>query len=524
MLANDGAFENTAANVGDNAQSSSNKLLYWLLGFLVVYVIIRGVAGAAIRPFFFDELITGAVVSQPSANDIWNSLAHAVDSHPPLFYLAEKAASAMLNNKHIALRLPSILALPCTLICVFVYLKKRNSERVAFLAAALLLVTNLYLTYSTDARAYSMLIACIAFALVCYQRVPSLFWTAMLGLSLALAESLHYYAIFSMLPFWVAEAVHFFRGRRFRWRVWATLAFGFVPLLFSWPLLLQFRAYYGPYIWTHYGLTSIPQTYGSFFYTGGAFGVAIVAVCAAGVISARLRPDGLRTTETGEGASDPVEGALLLALLALPFPAYIITKIGHGTMTDHYVLAVILGIVLSLACAMSMASRRVLALVAIFVLSTIFIHELSFWRNAHSLRLENPAMSIEAFVEQAGYPELPVIVSSGHRYLQLSYYASPEWKYRFVFLEDEQKAVQYTATDSIDKNLVVLRRYTPLRMDEFSEFVSCHSRFLLYVEDPGIGFDWLPSYLPRVAASVQALVVEPTQKVYLVTMKENPSH
>ena len=40
----------------------------------------------------------------------------------------------------------------------------------------------------------------------------------MLGLSLALAESLHYYAVFSMLPFWVAEFVYSVRARRIRWQ------------------------------------------------------------------------------------------------------------------------------------------------------------------------------------------------------------------------------------------------------------------------------------------------------------------
>ena len=57
-----------------------------------------------------------------------------------------------------------------------------------------------------EARSYSIMIACVALALVCYQRLPSIRWAALLGVSLVLAESFHYYALLAMIPFLVAEA------------------------------------------------------------------------------------------------------------------------------------------------------------------------------------------------------------------------------------------------------------------------------------------------------------------------------
>jgi hypothetical protein len=521
MLADKAVRENTAVSARGTAKLPAEKLIYWLLGFLVCYVIVRGVAGSATRPIGFDELITLAVASQPSAKDIWDSLAQAVDSHPPLFYLVEKAALGAVNNEHIAIRLLSILALPCTIICVFAYIRGKNTERIAFLGAALLLLTSLYQTYFIEARAYSMVIACIAFGLVCYQRVPSLFWATMLGLSLALAESLHYYAMFSMLPFWVAEFVYSVCARRFRWSVWAALVFGFAPLLFFWRLLANLRAYYGAHIWTHYRLSSIPATYGSLVFTGGALGFAVIAVCVAAIVAGRLLPvQGV----LGEGVErDPVEAALLLALLALPFPTALAANLMNGAMVERYVLATTLGIVLSLACALSLARKGVVALFALFVLSTVGVHELSFWRSAHSLSLKNPTAMIEEFVQTVGHPDLPVVIPDGLLYLEIAYYTSPKWKDRFIYLEDQQKATQYLATDSVDKNLVVLRRYMPLHVNEFSEFVSRNPRFLLYVEQTGAQFDWLTGYLPGVASSVQALVLDPHRSVYLVTMKENSS-
>ena len=210
--------------------------------------------------------------------------------------------------------------------------------------------------------------------------------------------------------------------------VLVALGFGLVPLCLFWPLLANLRAYYGPHIWGHYSLASIPVTYGSFFYVGGALGMGVVAVCIGGIAIARFGIGASWFSASRNDRNDAVEGILLLTLLAFPCLVFIVTRISHGAMAHHYVLAAILGIVLSLACVMSLAHRRMITLFAVFVFSIICFHELSFWRSAHSFHLDNPATPIEVFVSQARYPELPVVVSSGHEYLELAYYASPEWK------------------------------------------------------------------------------------------------
>jgi len=513
--------EDSAVAARHELPAPPKRLILGLMFALVIYVIVRGVAAAAVRTFLFDELLALAVASQSSTRAMWNALSEGVDSQAPLFYLIERAVLNVLKNKQIALRLPAILALPCTLTCVFVYVRRKSSEFIAFLCAVLILLTSLFHIYAVDGRAYGMVIACIAFALVCYQRVPSPIWTIMLGVSLILAELLHYYAIFSMLPFWVAEFVCILRARRFRWQVSAALALGPVPLLLFWPWISHLRALLGPHIWTHYGLSSIPLTYGGFFLTGGAFGFAVVSVCVVGIVGARLL--------TAEGKSgerverDPVEAALLLALLALPFPTALAVNLMHGAMLDRYLLASALGVALTMACVMSWARERVVLLFAVFVFSSVAVHEFTFWRSVHSLRLDNLAPPVEALIQKAGHPDLPVVVSDGVTYLQLAYYAPPEWKKRFVFLEDSEKAVKYSGTDSIDKNLVILRPYMPIQVDALLEFVAAHPAFLLYVEDPGAGFDWLPGYFSEVASSVQVVVVEANRKVYLVTMKAEAS-
>lgn len=497
-------------------QAPSARVIHWLIGLLVIYVIIRSIVAAATKPFWFDEFLTLTLSSLPSMKAVWVALSSALDSPPPGFYVVEREFIGFLQNKYIALRLASILAFPCTLLCVFVYVKKRSGEAIALICALLLLLTSLFHWHAVDARPYSMMIACIAIALVCYQRVPSPAWTVMLGLSLMLAESLHYYAVFSMIPFGVAEFVYLLSVRRFRWPVWVALALGPAPLLLFLPLLLRFKAYYGTHLWAHYSLSSIPLTYGSFFLTGSAFGFAVVAVCATGVVGARLLPEQEATNESI--GRDPAEAALLLTLLLLPFPTALVTHLMHGMMVDRYVLASVLGVALSLGCVMSLARGRVVLIFAVFILSTVALHEFTFWRSAHSLRLENPASPVEALMQKAGHQDLPVVISDGNIFLQMGYYASPESRKRFFFLQDEQKAVQYVGTDSVDKGIQILQSYVPLQVEPLSEFVADHRTFLFEVEDQG-GFNWLPGYLQAEASSVQLMGADGVRKMYLITVR-----
>src|SRR5208337_5695249 len=121
----------SAAGARQELPVSSKRLILGLMVALVVYVIVRGMAAAAMKPFWFDELLTWAVSSQPSMGAVWAALTRAVDGQPLGFYAIERIASSFSHNKEIALRLPAILAMPCTMVCVFVFVKKRSGELIA---------------------------------------------------------------------------------------------------------------------------------------------------------------------------------------------------------------------------------------------------------------------------------------------------------------------------------------------------------------------------------------------------------
>ncbi len=185
-----------------------------------------------------------------------------------------------------------------------------------------------------------MAVACIAFALVCYQRVPSPLWTVLLAISLALAQSLHYLAVLAMVPFGLAEVVHFLETRKFRWPVWAALVVGASPLLLFWKLIAANKAYYGAHFWAHLPFSAIPRAYGELLETSSQLGAGIAAVALAGILGTALWPraaktDGARREEQGAGGSGPAIHHRGPALCGIPAHACRAYGIGTEVFSRH---------------------------------------------------------------------------------------------------------------------------------------------------------------------------------------------
>jgi hypothetical protein len=499
------------------------KLIYGLMGFLLAYVIIRSVFAAAGKPFWYDELLTLTVSSQGNWSAILKALRLPLDGQPPLFYVIEHFALRFSRNQEIALRLPSILAFACTVACVFVYVKKRGGDLVAFLCAVFLLMTSVFQYYAVEARPFSMVVACIAFAMVCYQRLPSSLWTVLLAISLALAESLHYLAVLAMVPFGLAEIVLFFKTRRFRWPVWAALLVGALPLILSWGLLATIQAYYGAHFWASFKFSFIPHTYGEFFLTSSQFGAGIAAVAMIGVLGTALwhRPTG--TTDTEGKGEVLAEVTLLIAFVALPFAGYLLTSVLHSGLTPRYVLSAVIGVCLAFGYILSQARFGALCLFAVFVFAAVGDHELHFWGSSQSQinDVRSHGKTAGRLVEDAGHAELPVIVPSGLSLVWLVHYAPPSYAARFIYLTQDTPTDGREWTDTVDKGMLLLQSYLPLRVSNFTEFTAVHRKFLIYVEERDLGGDWVSPHLLREGWSLQTVELDETRKIYLVTSNEN---
>ncbi len=175
---------------------------------------------AYVRPFWADELIEFYTDSKPSVAAINYGQLHApVSLEPPAFHFVFHFFTHLFHSPELTFRLPAVLALLVTEICVF-FIALRLTRKQA--VAAWAIVLPLWLAsfdYGHEARIYSVLIACMAVALLSWQ------WStsetvkrslAIVGIfiSLAIGVLTHYFALFSTLAIWAGELVRSYQRRR----------------------------------------------------------------------------------------------------------------------------------------------------------------------------------------------------------------------------------------------------------------------------------------------------------------------
>ncbi|MGA8075369.1 MAG: hypothetical protein WB995_17980 [Candidatus Acidiferrales bacterium] len=497
-----------------------DKFAVRVLIVFIAYAALRSIVGAATRPFWYDEVCTIIVARQPSISGIWNALAHAADSQGPCFCLIERMSSALLRNQEVALRLPSILAFCCITICLFVFTRRRAGSAYALICAAIPFTTSLFTWYAIETRAYSLLVGCIAIALVAYQRAPALRWMCVMALALAASVSFNYYAGLAMVPFGLAELYILVVRRQIRWPVWIAFSLGVLPMVAFWPLLVAMRHNFGAHFWAKTSLSGLAFIYATLFLTSPPWGAAVAA--ASVLAMAGLVVFALNSKVRAAPNSTPAhEYVLVLALLALPFIGYAAAKLTHSGMTERYVLSAVLGLSLAAGCILPLFDRKSVLLAVTFLAALLAAQEAEFWLD-HARQLsgfDSPADSLANLVTSAGHPDLPVVISDGLEYLPIAHYAAPPWSERFVTLVDPQAALTFAGNDSLDRGLIVLRPFAPLHVYDYKDFALQHPTFLLYTSN-GSGrdpHDWWPDRLFRDGYALKVLAVDHQRTIYLAT-------
>ena len=494
--------------------------------FLLFYSAVRSILKAAIRPFWFDELLTWIVARQPNLSSLWRSLAQAADGQPPPYYVLERIFSKLASNDQIAFRLPSILAFCLMEWSLFVWLKKRHDISIAFVGTLIPLMTTLYFSYTVEARPYCLLAACLSVALVAYQRVPSLPWIFLLAISIFASQSFHYYALFVVSPLFAAEAVFFLKTSSLRWPVWIALFAGVSPVLVFWPILSNFKAYYSGHYWSHPDFLASLRSYGWLFglaqgsasvFSGpllvGLFLTTTVFICSAFFLLQAFRANPQVSPFFHEQVA-------IAGILLLPIVLYCAAKLSGGGFTPRYLLPVVVGIVLAAGRGLSHLSHKTLLLVGALLILAIAVQESAFWFSYYGdfqLGFARPK-PVEQLVSRAGHADLPVIISDGHDYLEANHYATPEWKHRLIFVADPAAAVLYGRPDTTEKELIVLRDFTALHVFRADELKP--SLFLLYSHPTSENNpDWWVLRLVADGYSLKNLATDGQSTVYLVESK-----
>jgi uncharacterized membrane protein len=477
---------------------------------LIVYTVVTSLLVAASKPLWYDELCTVAVAGQPTLTALWRALHQTRDSNPPFYCFVAYFFRHAVVTQEIAYRLPSILGFVCALWCVFVFVRKRSGGVLALLCASVLMLTPLYRPYAVEARPYSLLIAFIAIAMVCYQRAPSIWAMLLMGLSLAAAEASHYYALFAFVPFGAAEAVYFAKTKRLRWSVWLSLVVGVVPLALMWPRLRELQRFYGLHFWSQPNWLVPADSYAQLFRMPAAPALGIAAGLCLMFLWDSIAADCNRAAES----------ILAAGFLALPLIAYAGATLAHGGLTGRYSLPAVLGLPLSVKYVLSAVRRKGVLLFAVVLFTAIGLQEIFFWQGerGHLGKFESPVASVETLLSSARHSDLPIVVSNGVAYVQFAHYASPQVAERLVGLVDAPQALIYAGTDSLDLQMSALQCCLPLRVQGFNVFAAVHQEFLLYSDEEQ--WDWWPARLARDGYDLRLLVADRNRKMYLVNRKQ----
>jgi hypothetical protein len=215
------------------------------------------------------------------------------------------------------------------------------------------------------------------------------------------------------------------------------------------------------------------------------------------------------------------EQTLTLMLLGLPAIAVAAANVGHGGLAPRYMLPTVLGGALALGYVVDgipSAGREVLLI--LLLMNYAFSYHVVMKGVKGSLNEPRAIASLEVKAIGAHHHEsdLPIVISSGIRYLPMAYYTPADSNGKLYAIVDPPAAVRLTdeKSDSVDLALLVLRRYFPLQVEDYVGFVSKHQEFLLVT---GGGFEWLAARLAHDGYTLRLVSAEVGSTVYKVTVR-----
>jgi hypothetical protein len=497
--------------------SKTGKLADAGLVLLIAYVACSSVLRAASKYFWSDEIITVGLVRLPSLGEIRGALENSADSQPPPFYMVERLAARLPINELIAFRIPSILAFCCSILCVFLFIKRARGSTCALVCATLPLLSVLFNPYAVEARGYSLMTGFAALAMLSYQRASKKAWCVLLGVSLAAATASHYYGVFAVLPFALAELALILKHRRQRPGVWMALLSSVLPVALFWRLLQIYKGTYGGHFVGRLSALEVVRSYGFMWNLHPLPGIAL----AVATLIAILIFGFFRRKESPPNSQDgfPLqEHVLALGFIMLPVMMGLAFAVLHAGFLYRYAIPAVLGFPLAASYVLSALDRRLGVAASIVLFASLAVQEAGFRDNYWFPTKVAPRESAARLLKSAGDYDLPIVVSDPNTYLQLAYYASPEANGRMVYVADPPTALEYLGSGNGDRCLLSLRPYLTVHVDEFANFIAIHREFLIYVDGSDI-WGWIQTRMLHDGYALDVVAMDNDKRVYLVHRK-----
>jgi hypothetical protein len=140
---------------------------------LFAVVFFEALAQAAGKPFWYDEIFTWYAAALPGWSGVWKFYAQGADTPSPLPSLFVHGMMHFHSSPEIIARIPFILAFTFMCLCLYIFIRRRYPAGFALTALLAPVALPSFFYYSSESRAYALLLAGTAFATICWQSATS---------------------------------------------------------------------------------------------------------------------------------------------------------------------------------------------------------------------------------------------------------------------------------------------------------------------------------------------------------------
>jgi hypothetical protein len=429
-----------------------------------------------------------------------------------------RATLALFGVNELSIRLPEVIGFWIMCVCLFQFVSRRAPAVYGFLAMLFSLVTEAY-RYACEARPYGLVLGFGGLALLCWQSVTEKGNRQLslvgLSLSLAAAVSCHYYAVFIFLPLAFGEAVRSVSLRRLDLPVWLAFGVGATPPISFLPLIHRAMGYSSTF-WSKPEWMSIPKFY-AFLLAPAVLPLMTILVLSAIYPVTYIPRCQYRHLYTAPPCH---EVAAAFGFMVIPIVAVTLSMLATGSFTDRYALPAVLGFSVIVAFgAHSLLNDRA-AIAAILALSLCgFFLSLGAKSFSAIVTVREVQSQANKFLQSAGLSDLPIAVSDQHAFIMLAHYGSPDITSRVVYLASPDASLYHLGHNSIEKGLLDLQHWFPIRVEAYQGFIASKKRFLVY-GSAGYFLNWLFSELAAADLRVELLSRRDDTLLFLVSPKD----
>lgn len=459
------------------------------LSLLLAGVFLLSAWVSHVRPFWFDELFTMMLATQPTLHAMWEGM--PADGNPPLMDLLVRGSIHVLGANNFAARVPSMLAFVAACAALYLFVRRRTGAVGGLLAVSVVLFQPAW-AYSFESRPYALMLAFFMITLLCWQRAtmpgPRRLYLAGIAFGIVGIMLSHYVGLVVVgFPLLLGEAVRFARRRKPDWPMYATYLTALPMLAITFPMMHRTRAqlltlaiHHQPKITVHVILDWLWDVKVNMPTILSA--PMLIALAVLIVVTWR----GWFDRNACEICIPAHEiAAAIGASLLIPVTLFLLMFSSNYYNCRYGIVCVLgFGILAAFGMARNLPRQRDVTAALILLLLAGFVLNAKAWHNSEAYIPTLP-------VVPAAYAGQPVVMTNVFTFYPAWWYGSPQQRRDLHFLFDMQTAVldNYAIPETA---LMLERGHQTMHLDQFADFVAMHDRFVAYVPPQGVGSELAP--------------------------------